>query len=176
LTLDTGKHGALSFGKKGNATFANLSSQLTINGSAYTLAGDIKSLASDIATSPGGNFALANNYDASGDGTYTFPPITTVFTGTVEGLGNAISNFSIDGGTFINGELLEGLFAEVGTNGLVEDIGLVNANVICSLRTRKIVLVASLVALNYGTVHSSYATGAVQDQKPSPYLGGLVGV
>jgi hypothetical protein len=180
LTVDTGKNGALSFGKKGNVTFANLSSQLTINGSAFTLAGDIKTLASDIATSPGGNFALANNYNASGDGTYPAPPIG-VFTGTVEGLGNAISNFSIDGVTLTNdegltGEALEGLFAEVGTNGLVENIGLVNANVVCSFSGRhKLVLVASLVALNYGTVHTSDATGAVRGQKPGLYLGGLVG-
>ena len=176
LVLDTGKN-LLSFGKKGNVTFANLSSQLMINGSAYTLVGDIKTLAIDIGANSGGNFALANNYNASGDGTYTLPPIITVFTGTVEGLGNAISNFSIAGATYsyINREWLEGLFAEVGTNGLVENIGLVNANVVCSRNSRRrLALAASLAALNFGTVHASYATGAVQALRDSN-LGGLVG-
>jgi len=36
-------------------------------------------------------------------------------------------NFRIDGGDFINGELLKGLLRKWEPNGLVEDIGLVNA-------------------------------------------------
>ncbi|HEY2446603.1 MAG TPA: hypothetical protein VGI20_12785 [Rhizomicrobium sp.] len=176
LALDTGKKRALSFGGKGNVSFANLSSQLTINGAAYTLVADIKTLAADIAANPGGDFALANNYDASADGTYSQPPIVTVFTGAFEGLGNAISNFSIDGTISINREFLEGLFAELGTNGLIENIDLANANVTCSLRSAvKIVIVASLVAQNFGTVRDFSASGAVRDQKPVPHLGGLVG-
>jgi len=54
LTVETGaKHGVFSFGKKGNVAFANLSSQLVIDGAAYTLVGDLQTLASDIASKPG---------------------------------------------------------------------------------------------------------------------------
>src|ERR1700733_2465644 len=57
LTLDTGKNGALVFGEKGSVAFGNLSSNLTIGGNEYALVGDIKTLASDIASNPSGSFA-----------------------------------------------------------------------------------------------------------------------
>ncbi|HEX4078445.1 MAG TPA: hypothetical protein VHX61_06185, partial [Rhizomicrobium sp.] len=46
LTLNTPNNTLLSFEKKGHVVFQNLSSLLTIGGTAYTLVGDIKSLAS----------------------------------------------------------------------------------------------------------------------------------
>ena len=92
VTNDGGTGGALSFAPKGNINFSNLASSLTINGAAFTLVGDIATLASDIAANATGNYALASNYDASADGNYTASPIQTDFYGTLAGLGNTISN------------------------------------------------------------------------------------
>jgi hypothetical protein len=173
LTLETGQNGSLSFVKKGDVNFANMSSQLSINGSVFTLAGDIKTLASDMAADPGGAFALAASYDAGADGTYTSPPLGN-FTGVFEGLGNTISNFSLnyDAG-YVGGNV--GLFTNVEAGGVLENIGLVNANIICTQKRKKITAVGALVGDNEGTVRFSYATGSVHDGKPGSELGGLVG-
>jgi hypothetical protein len=173
LTLDTGKNGTLSFGTKGNVNFANLSSQLTINGNAFTLAGDIKTLQSDIAGNRAGSFALAANYDASADGTYTSPPLGS-FSGTFEGLGNTISNFSLSYDA-VYGISDVGLFTNVEANGVLENIGLVNAKVICTQKRTDTTWVGTLVGDNEGTIRFSYATGKVSDNKSSSFLGGLAG-
>ncbi|HEY3777669.1 MAG TPA: hypothetical protein VGL35_06400 [Rhizomicrobium sp.] len=85
----------LILGRHGRVVFQNTSSQFSINGTPYTLVNSISSLASAIASNPSGSFALANNYDASADGTYSESPITTTFMGAFEGLGNTISHLSI---------------------------------------------------------------------------------
>jgi hypothetical protein len=95
LTNDGGPGGTFSFGAKGDVNFWNLSDALTINGSAYTLVGNIATLARDIASNGNGSYALANSYNAQADGTYSSSPVTTAFRGTLEGLGNTISNLSI---------------------------------------------------------------------------------
>ena len=87
-TNDGGKDGDLIFGDKGNVTFWDLASSLIVNGNSYTLVGNIATLASDIASNPSGFYALANDYDASVDGTYSSAPVTTTFNGTFEGLGH----------------------------------------------------------------------------------------
>jgi hypothetical protein len=92
--VTSGRGGTLSFGPRGRAVFLR-SGVLDINRSSYTLVGDIETLASDIAQNPGGAYALADDYDASKDGTYSTSPIPTTFTGIFEGLGNTISNVSI---------------------------------------------------------------------------------
>ena len=163
LVLDTGKN-LLSFGKKGNVTFANLSSQLAINGSAYTLAGDIKTLASDIAISPGGNFALANNYNASGDGTYNNSVIPTEYEGTFTGLGNTIFNLSIVGQNEEN--VSNGLFATLGTTGVLENIGVVDATIVAATKIHY-VAAGPLAGASYGTIAFAYATGSVTIGKES---------
>jgi len=175
LAIQTGgTNGAFSFGKKGNVTFANLSSILSINGAAYTLVGDLKTLASDIAAIPTGNFALANNYDAGQGGSYS---IDEIYTGSFEGLGNTISNWAGGGVTLIDGEWLGGLFAELGTGGVIENVGLANASVIYGekIHGNKPVYIAALVAINLGTIRFSWATGTVNSRKLLPNLGGLVG-
>ncbi len=178
LVVQTGR--MFSFGSKGNVTFANLASSLSIDGAAYTLAGDVKTLASDIASDPGGDFALANNYDASGDGTYHASPIGTL-SGTFEGLGNTISNLSIDGPAQVDGGLVEGLFAEIETTGIARNIDLSNANVSVPAKVgvAKVDEGATLVGLNLGTLRSCVATGSVingNSRKYGPELGGLAGV
>ncbi len=175
LTVQTGgKKGTLSFGKKGNINFANLSSQLAINSNTYTLVGDIKTLAADIAANPNGFFALANAYDATGDRS---APIPTVFEGRFEGLNNVISNLGVFTGINIGGEVFEGLFAEVGANGTLADVGLVNANI---KGTGASFSEGILAGGNLGTVQSCQASGSVLVEKEkakntNPAGGGLVG-
>jgi hypothetical protein len=124
-TNDGGTGGEIAFFGKAHATLFDLNSSLIINGASYTLVGNIAALASDIANNPSGHYALANDYDASADGTYTTVPIPTTFTGTFEGLGNRISNLSIDDAT----DDIVGLFAEVDAGGVVRDIEVAHANV-----------------------------------------------
>jgi len=174
LTIGTGgKNGTFSFGKKGNVTFANLSSNLSINDLGYILVDTIQTLASDIASNPSGGFALATNYDASQDGTYPSSPIPTVFTGAFEGLGNTISNLRIAGFTNVGGFEFTGLFAEIGAKATLENIGLVDAN-IAAPKKGKLPSVGSLAARSSGTIMFSHASGAVAGVKES-FIGGLVG-
>jgi hypothetical protein len=107
----------------GSIQFWDLSSSLTIDGNAYTLVGDIKTLAADIATNPSGFYALAKPYDASGDGTYTTAPINIEFDGTFHGLGNKILNLAIN---VAQGANRCGLFAIIGKRGTVADTHLTN--------------------------------------------------
>jgi hypothetical protein len=97
VTNDGGHSGTFVIGPKGQVTSANLSSGLSINRAAYTLVGNVKTLASEVASNPQGNFAIANNFDASHDGISTSSPVATAFFGTFEGLGNVISNLSVSG-------------------------------------------------------------------------------
>ncbi len=177
LVVETGR--LFSFGSTGDVTFANLASSLSIEGAAYTLVGDVKTLASDIASDPSGDFALANNYDASGDGTYHSSPIGTL-SGTFEGLGNTISNLSIDGPAQVEEELLEGLFAEIDTTGTARNIDVSNAtiSVPANIGVTKVDGGATLVGLNLGALQSCVATGSVVGgslKQYGPELGGLAG-
>jgi hypothetical protein len=173
LTLDTGKRGWLSFGSKGNVSFVSLSSQLAINGSAFTLVGDIKTLANDVAANPSGDFALAKSYDATGDGTYLSPPVPTVFSGTFNGLGNTISHLSVGGAVKTASGWAEGFFAELGTTGILENIGLEAANISGQPRL-KASWTGTLVGVNFGTIRFSYAASKVTIRKGS-FGGVLVG-
>jgi hypothetical protein len=204
LTISVDQQGPeldLRFGPKGNVTFWDLSSSLTIEGRNYTLVGDIATLAGDIAGNPSGRYALAKSYDASADGTYASAPIPTTFTGTFDGLGNTISNLTIDfsNDTGVN----EGLFAAIDTKGAVRSIRLTKATVkgsspssgkgVASLAAFSagfidgaqadvsITVVAGevssggLVTANYGTISNSFAVARVQASGGLDFLGGLVG-
>jgi hypothetical protein len=156
--------GSLSFGKKGNVTFANLASQLTIDGNPYTLVGDIKKLAADVASKPSGDFALANTYDARQHGKYGSAPIAGVFSGVFEGLGNTISNLTIDDKK--QSDLYVGLFAQLMTQGDVvaqlRDIGLVNVKITAVAGQHLGNAIGSLVSINSGgVIEGCYATGTV---------------
>jgi hypothetical protein len=70
-TNDGGTDGEYAFFGKAHATFFDLNSSLVVNGTSYTLVSNIATLASDIANDPSGHYALANDYDASQDGTYS---------------------------------------------------------------------------------------------------------
>src|SRR2546429_218368 len=76
---DGGKNGEfVILPENGSVQFWDLNSSLVIDGQSYTLVGDIKTLAADIAANPSGFYALAKPYDASADGVYHSAPISTV--------------------------------------------------------------------------------------------------
>jgi hypothetical protein len=162
LTNNGGSDGTLSFGSKGHVQFKKLLSTLSINGTAYTLVDSVSTLANAIGQNASGAFAFARAYDASGDGTYTSPPVNTTFEGSFEGLGNTISNLSVNDST----DFYVGFFAE--NVGVIGDIELSNANLTASSG-----LIGVLVGENEGTVRGSRATGTLTAS--SGTAGGLVG-
>jgi hypothetical protein len=200
-TNDGGKDGYFGFQNKGQVVFSNLSSELTIDGAPYKLVGNVATLAADISANSAGNYALANDYDASVDGTYQNSPIPTEFSGNFEGLGNAISNLALSGTGDPN--LPVGLFAELGLNngagGSIENVNLpqvsvggagieaaglvgissgsvsgafVSGNADSSITSGTDV--ALLVSINGGAIARSSAIGAVTTAGPG-IVGGLVG-
>ena len=169
VTNDGGTGGTFSFsGSRDHVGFQNLSSALTINGDAYTLVGNIATLAIDIAGDPSGNFALATSYNAAADGTYTAPPISTTFTGKFEGLGNSIADLRIDGATS-GGET--GFFATIGTGGGVENIALSNVNIVGRSGD-----VGALAGVDEGTISRVSVSGKIEDRDSSSTVGGMVGL
>lgn len=115
----------------GRVEFTNVTSgnnmALAINGQAYTLENTLADLATDIAASPSGFYALAGNYDASADGIYSGAPLSLTLLGTLEGLGNTISNVSASQNQ--SSFTLGGLIDAIGTPtdaGYVRDLQLKN--------------------------------------------------
>lgn len=98
ITNDGFQGGTLSFPGKGYAKFWDTNSTLTINGQQYLLANSIGMLAALVFVAPGANYALANSYDASGDGVIGGSPINTLVLGNFEGLGNTINGLHIEAG------------------------------------------------------------------------------
>src|SRR5947207_7232774 len=70
VTNDGGTGGDYWFPNGGSVTFWDLNSNLIINGTRFTLVNSISMLVNSKHRHTG-RFALANNYDASVDGTYT---------------------------------------------------------------------------------------------------------
>ena len=195
VTNDGGSGGALSFGPTGNLSFLGTTNSLVINGTSYTLENTLTALAAAIASNPAGAYALANGYNASHDGTYSQSPVPTTFTGTFEGLGNTVSNITLNNAGKKNN--VGGMFAEIGPNGTVNDIsltgldmnadrsrsagGLVGADsqgflsgirVSGKIKGGGLTGVGGLVGSNDGTLNNSSATVTVQSGKSC--AGGLV--
>jgi len=169
-TNDGGSNGTLSFGPKGNVTFQNLSSVLTINGTSYTLENSVKSLASAVLANPNGAFALASSYDASQDGTYSNCPIDTTLSGTLQGLGNTISNLAVTAKPQRGLDSCAGLILSVGASGVVESLRL---KAIEYKDKRKHDSVdGGLAGENYGSIFGNSVSGSIVGAG----AGGLVGV
>jgi len=170
-TNDGGSGGDYNFdtAASGAIAFWDNASSLIINGKNYTLVGNIKTLASNIAAHPSRNYALSRDYDAP-HATYRSSPVPRAFAGTFEGLGHTISNLSIKTG---DTEQKTGLFAELGPRGTLRDIGLVNANVTGSHGELSSGVVGPLVAENDGKIVHTYATGTVSGRRS--ITGGLAG-
>jgi hypothetical protein len=178
---DGGSGGTLSFSGKGSITFWDLANHFEIMGQTYTLVRDIAGLAAAIKADPAGAYALASSYNAKPDGIYKTPPVTTVLSGTFEGLGNTISNLKITvtkphsyTGSGWKGQV--GLFA--GISGMVENLNVTNAKVSAPDDTNAGILVGELS----GVVANSHTTGALTSgnaipgaAQQDPDAGGLVG-
>jgi hypothetical protein len=144
----------------GSVQFWDLGSSLVIDGNSYTLVGDIKSLANDIAANPSGFYALAKPYDASVDGTYSGSPVGTTLAGEFDGLGNSVSNLMIQiPETGMGG--LTAFFSWISTSGKVKDVGVSNADIYINTCCSIIGGVAALVGRNDGLIVDSWATGSI---------------
>jgi hypothetical protein len=161
LTLNDAGKESLAFYNGANVTFSNLSSALTINGNPYVLFGTVAEFASDVSANnyanQNGYFALAANYDASGDGTYSSAPVqgdnaTGGMNGIFEGLGNTISNLTIDDGSCG----CDGLIA-FAPQETISNFGMVNVSITGSGTAGGIV---SYINSN-GLIWRSYATGTI---------------
>ncbi|HEY5046480.1 MAG TPA: hypothetical protein VII49_00480 [Rhizomicrobium sp.] len=168
-TNDGGSGGTFSITRKGSIVFQNLSSQLTVNGSPYMLVNSVSSMAAAIAANPAGDFALAGPYDASGDGTYAAPPIQALPTGTVDGLGNAISNLLIDNTSSSTGL---GLFYMNG--GTIQHLGVLRVNFVGSSEGRDVA--GALVVFNEAHLFQDFVTGKINMRESDSVVGGLAGV
>jgi hypothetical protein len=172
-TNDGGSGGMLTFGQKGRAAFESLSSQLTIDGTTYTLVGTVQSLASAVAANPAGDFALANDYNAAPDGIYANAPVTTTLTGSMQGLGNTISNLSINHRKVRRGGGYIGLFAETGTTASIASVKLKNFDIRAQGDKGAGTGVGGLVGLSEGILFDDHASGILVVKQAG--VGGLAG-
>ena len=170
-TNDGAIDGSFAFSDTGSIQFWDLGSSLIINGSPYVLVSDIGTLANDIAISPDGNYGLAKNYDASGDGTYSTAVVTTTFNGNFNGLGNRIFNLSIDEPNQHTFDYV-GLFAQIAASGTASDLNLINVNIV-GLGAYE----GGLAGYNAGQVRGVFVSGSVAGNPVSnnEVVGGLLG-
>jgi hypothetical protein len=167
-TNDGGAGGTLSFMAPGRVAFWDLSSSLIVNGQSYTLVSDIATLAADIASDASGHYALANNCDATPDGTYAHSPIPTPLSGGFEGLGNAINKLRIQNKS-VQEDLA--LFAAVTASGQISDVVLMHVVVIGG-KTKS---AGGLVAVNSGHLFGDSASGTIRQPGNGGASGELVG-
>jgi hypothetical protein len=151
----------------GSVQFWDLGSNLIIDGKPYTLVGDIKTLASDIAANPSGFYALAKPYDASADGKYLVSPVPTAFTGVFDGLGNVISRLSmlLPGGEF------GGFFHAIYSGGIVRHSGFTDVVAAAGANSSYGILAGA----NEGEVARAWALGILSPGNGGQNAGGLVG-
>jgi hypothetical protein len=163
ITTNTGD---MTFGPKGNLNFGKDSSTFELNGVQYMLALDIDTLASLIAKNPGGQFALANDYDLTSG--YTTSPIPTPLVGRLEGLGHTIANLRIS-----TTDVDTGLFQSLSSTATVRDLKLANVT-IYSLNS-DFSYAGALAGYSGATIKYVQATGTLASDF---WLtgGGLVGV
>ncbi|HEX4080743.1 MAG TPA: GLUG motif-containing protein [Rhizomicrobium sp.] len=176
ITDDGGSGGEFAFEHDGSLTFRDLSSALLINGTAYQLVGSVAALAGAIAAKPSGAFALANTYDASGDGTYSVSPVSTVLTGAFNGLGNTIANLTINDPTE---NAYVGLFAEISSNATLNNLTLTNLNVTGGSGTSDAAsteCVGGLVGFADGGVIAHVAGNGAVTAGQYASVGGLLGI
>ncbi len=160
-----GTGGVMLFADGGHIDIDTSGTSFTLNGTGYTVVDNVSTLASDIASDPSGNFVLGLSYNAKTDGTYTSSPIAATFTGTFYGLGNTISNLDIDETSGSSA----GLFADVGSGGLVSGLGVTGTDIIGAPGANTGALAGALS----GSLYDDYSKGRV---KGTGAVGGLVGL
>ena len=167
-TNDGATGGVLLFGKLGHVSFKQKLSSLSINGVSHTLVKSLGALASAVAAKPSGAYALADSYDASQDGVYSNSPVPTVVTGSIEGLGNTISNVSLSAST--NAQVYYGLFSEL--NGAIANLRL--TGLIFAVQKDSKGALGGLVGENKGILIDDHVTGMIRGTHSA--VGGLVGL
>ena len=165
-TNDGGTGGDFSFTGKGHVEFWDLTSSLVINGDSYTLAKKLSGLRQAIEGSAMPLVALAHSYNAQNEHAHGRPPLTMVRNGTVEGLGNVISNLSIDDPRSAG---IVGLFSD--NRGTIRDLGVTDETV---SGMGKKSYVGGLAGWNEGTIQNCYTTGTVSTT--GMRIGGLAGI
>lgn len=172
-TNDGGTGGDFRFFGSGHVTFQEyVPFNLVINGHDYFLVKNIKQLAKRRNLRRHPYIALMKSYEAAGDGTYAHSPVPDI--GNFEGLGNVISNLSIDDST--NNDAV-GLFASLQDAlgaWVVRDFGIVEAHVHASGTNQ---VVGILAGRNPNSlVEYCFATGDVSVGSGSTiFAGGLIG-
>jgi filamentous hemagglutinin family protein len=168
----------ISFGPGGNVEFVGTSDSgqgLVINHQRYTLLYSMSDVQAINNEGLSGRYALANSMDATG--VTGWVPIGTDgngqvvlndgrgFNGTFQGLGNTISNLTINqpSGARV------GLFGFIGSTGSVQNLGLIGGSVTGGSSS---VEVGALAGFSQGTISRSYATSDVTGDR---FVGGLVG-
>ena len=172
-TNDGGQTGQFRIAlEHGRIQFADLASSLVINGNAYTLVKDIHTLAADIEANPNGFYSLADDFDASIDGTYGSAPVATTLQGTFEGLGNTIRNLRIS-----SSDQYVGLFKSIGKIAVVRDLRMLEST-ISGTGGNVINGLAALAGLSNGKVESILVSGKVSSgvSVGVSSMGGIVGV
>jgi hypothetical protein len=164
---DGGSGGNLMFFPGGSITFWDNSSSLIIAGNLYTLVSDIATLAAGVASNPSGFYALAKDYDATGDGAYSDAAVPTALTGAFEGLGHTINHFTMS--VFDSFQI--GLFAEI--DGAARDLTMTGGSISCDLDNSD-ATVGLLVGTNTGSLANISVAGAVNCAR-ADHVGGLAG-
>jgi hypothetical protein len=167
-TDDGGNQGGFSFGAKGKISFEGTSSVLSINGSQYTLLATLPALASAIAADSSGYYALSHDYNAGQDGKYHSSPITTIFEGNFNGLGNTISNLKLQDKRKDDNV---GLFSETDTPSIVASVRLSAVQIEAGSGAT----VSGLVGFSKGTIFNSSVKGTL-DAKTHSIAGDFGGV
>jgi len=167
-TNDGGSGGDYSFSGKGHIEFWDMTSNLNINGNDYVLAKSIKQLKT-AANRGAGYLALVESLNLSKHH-YHQAPIPN-YDGTFEGLGNVISNLTINDPTANDQVALFGSLSGSSGHDEIRDIGLKAVNI-----SGNGGCVATLVAVSgFGRVTNSYATGQVSVASDGQFgAGGLI--
>ncbi|HEY5047188.1 MAG TPA: GLUG motif-containing protein [Rhizomicrobium sp.] len=175
-TNDGGANGNLTFVSNGSLSFLGTANSLSIDGTAFTLENSVATLASAVVGNPSGFYALARNYDAGVDGTYSTSPIATTLSGTVQGLGNTISNLSISGSAAGSSV---GLFAEIGAGGSAGGLRLSHIAFTVSAPSPQSIQLGGLVGENLGSVTDDRVLGRIDASGGATFnyqVGGVAGL
>jgi GLUG motif-containing protein len=169
ITNDGGSGGDFRFFKKGHVEFWDLSSSLTINGQPYLLADSIHTLAHLIHLNNTGFYALAKHVNSHKQ--YLASPIDNL-SGTLEGLGNTISNLAINSDADRTNVALIGRLTAAASSATIRDIGLVNATVTGTNAEQCVGTLVGTVG-DLSKVLNSFASGTVEATGARSLAGGL---
>lgn len=156
------------FVARGRIRFTGPGGRFSIDGVRYKLVHSIAELAEEANAHRRAFLALADSYDAAGDGTYAHPPVTSGFAGAFEGLGNRIVHFSLD--DVSDPEV--GLFAELHLGAGVENLGMAHARIRGSGALAQSIGV--IAGFSRATISHCYASGSIKS-RGTIVGGGLVG-